>query len=81
MRNISGTLFNFFEDVFALRGPSDTLTDKGSAAGDGAALNFTGFGLRRAALNAVNAKATRGLSPMVSLAVTVCPVPPVIKRV
>lgn len=79
MRNNTGSLFTFLEDVFALRGFGASNRSFNRAAND----DLTEFARLRAGnpkSGSAKGDKTRGLSPLVSVAVSVCPVPPVIKQ-
>lgn len=75
MRNTTGTLFTFLEDVFALRGFGASAPAARAAGNDRTNLSDSASGP-----GAANENETRGLAPMVSVAVSVCPVPPVATR-
>ncbi len=82
MFKTSGTLFSFIEDIFPIRGfrgdaPSQTGYHAADvAAGKGPARGQASDGL----ITPANENDTRGLSPMISVAVAVCPVSPLAKR-
>lgn len=85
MRNDTGTLLTFLEDVFALRGFGASNRSFDTTANDDLA-DIARMRAQRAALKqageagAANENKTSGLSPLVSVAVSVCPVPPVAKQ-
>lgn len=78
MCNTSGNLFDFLESAFGIVG-----FGRSARPGYGTAKNAT---LPKAEIrqntnaDAANENEARGLAPIVSVAVSVCPVPPVVKR-
>ncbi|RVU38728.1 hypothetical protein EOI86_05510 [Hwanghaeella grinnelliae] len=76
MRNTSVSLFDFFEMAFGLIGFSRTT---GLRLGDAASPAMPRGGMRQTA-GPANENGVRGLTPIVSMAVSVCPVSPVVKR-
>lgn len=74
MRKTTVSLFSFLEDVLGLQGRArENRQSYGEVEPSAPATDAIHPG-------AVNENEVRGLAPMVSIAVSVCPVPPVFKR-
>jgi len=76
MRNTSGSLFDFLENTFGLSGLGRSART-GHGEAEIAVMPTAEIRRRR---GAANENAARGLTPIVSMAVSVCPVPPIVKR-